>query len=108
MRTSDKGFRWEKFYSTPSCEHELLKTDLQTSFNSIDFSADTRLVWNTNYLHISLDLTTQEKEIGWEIEHLGMFEIVQYWFKGKVDNDRCERGLEVVDEVENWIEEDSR
>ena len=47
-------------YFTPGSEYELThinKADLhnlQTDFYSIDFSADWRLVWNTNYLQPGL------------------------------------------------------
>ena len=56
MRTSEKSFNCKILYFTPSeSAHELnLIADL--GFHSLDFSADWRLVWNTNIFSSSSSL----------------------------------------------------
>ena len=68
--TTTVWLRWNKSFSSkilnfsPSSEHELTyshTTDFPTGLHFIDFSADWRLVWNTNYLQEQLvDGTLQQ------------------------------------------------
>ena len=43
VKLEDKSLSWKILYFTPNTEHEQTdRTDLQTDYNSIDFSADWR------------------------------------------------------------------
>ena len=58
-------------YFTPSSEQELThfdSTDLQTGFYSMDFSADMRLVWKTNYLRFTQSISP--------LRDMSVFEII--------------------------------
>ena len=51
VRTSDTNFYCKTLFTLPAVYIIILLHDLQTGFNSINFSADCRLFWSTNYLH---------------------------------------------------------